>query len=293
LALDWFIDMKIIKTLLLFILTLLIAFCTSNPFFGDNDTVPDNLKISGKVTLQEEMDHSNIFVWLRGINAKTSTNEHGNYSLQLPNPKSLPGGALAWNGELPLYYYMDNYRIDSTMLFILNGEIKPNQENITNSGKVKVDNELKKIIHISSFCDPDKITAGDSVFITVHFEIHQRSNGGTLFTYKDGDDSLKAFYMFRVDDPLGTFEQFFMPPGGPYKGFFNKTLYGTHTIMVNLPKGEYKVIPFVHLAQPGIPKEMFIEIGEYPDRFTHSGNHEHGEFLKMPITFDGRSLSVN
>ena len=114
-----------------------------------------------------------------------------------------------------------------------------------------------------------------------------------MFTYKDGDDSLKAFYLFRVGDPLETFEQFFKPPGGPFKGFFNKTLYGTHNIIVNLQKGEYKVIPFVHLAQQGIPKEMFIEIGEYPDRFTHSGFHKHGEFLKMPITFDGQTLTVN
>ena len=276
--------MNALKIVLYVILLTIIVYCTSNPFFGD-DLVPDNLLIKGRVTLEEDTDFSNIFVWLRGINAKTHSDADGSFSLQLPNPKSLPGGAFAWNGELPLYFYMDNFRIDSVMIFILNGEIKPNQENVSNSGELKVEKQLKKIIDIHSTCYPDNINDVDSVFIKVHFEIRQRSNGGKLFTYKDGDDSLKAFYIFRVDDPLGTFQKYFIPPGAPYRGFFNKTLFGTHIIKVSLPKGDYKIMPFVHLLQPGIPIEMFIEIGEYPDRFT-------GEYLKMPITFDSQILTV-
>jgi len=263
---------------------MVIVYCTSNPFFG-NDTALENLLIKGKVTLEEETDYSNVFIWLRGINVKTRTKADGSFSLQLPNPKSLPGGAFAWNGELPLYFYMDNFRIDSVMVFILNGKLKPEQENISDSGKLKTNRNLRKIIRIHSTCEPEQILAIDSTVITVRIEVLQRSTGSRLFTYKDSDDSLKAFYIFNVKNPVEKFKKFFIPPGSPYKGFFNKALYGEHKIKVSLPKGEYKIMPFIHLAQAGIPNDMFIEIGEYPDRFT-------GEYLKMPFTFESPVLKV-
>ena len=99
--------MKIIGNLVSITLLLLLANCSSNPFFGD-DVVENNLVLSGIITLQEETDNSDIFIWLRGINVSTKTKADGSFSLQLPSPETWPGGAFAWMGKLPLYFYMNN-----------------------------------------------------------------------------------------------------------------------------------------------------------------------------------------
>jgi hypothetical protein len=280
--------MKIITTLLAFALILLLLFCTDNPFFGD-DPAP-NLKLKGKVTLEDEKDFSNIFVWLRGINVKTKTKKDGSFALQLPNPQALPGGAFAWNRDVALYYYMVNFKIDSVMISLFNGKLEQDQKNVTNSGWVNGEKQLQKEIQISSTCEPERIDANDSVWVSFNLKIEKRYFGDTLSTYisrgrsKD-PDTLRAFYLFRADDPLGTYKKYIVTTGKPFTGFINQTLEGENKIKVMLAEGEYKIVPFVNLIQRGIPAEMFFEMDAYPG-FTE-------DFLKLPMTYESQILTAN
>ena len=283
--------MKIFGRLLSIALLIALVDCSSNPFFGD-EVIEDGLVLSGRITLQEETDYSDIFVWLRGLNVNTKTKADGSFSLQLPNPKSWPGGALAWMGKLPLYFYMDNFVIDSVMISFLNGKLSSEQASITEKGTLKKNRELKKIMHINALIQPANIKANEDQMIRVNSEIAPLLNEFPIITYlyksdpKGSDYALRAFGIFNEEDPIGTFEKYIRQPA--LKNTFNLTqsFFGLDSIIVNLPPGNYKAIPLAHLQQPGIPKELFSVIGEEPGQFTKN-------FLKVPRTFESTTLKVN
>jgi hypothetical protein len=282
--------MRIFGRLLSIALLIVLVDCSNNPFFGD-EVIEDGLVLSGRITLQEETDYSNIFVWLRGLNVSTKTKADGSFSLQLPNPQSWPGGAFAWMGELPLYFYMDNFVIDSVMISFLNGKLGSEQANITEKGTLKKNRELKKIMHINASIQPANIKANQDQKIMVNCEIVPLSNNFQVITYLYKPDPktpvylLRAFGIFNEEDPLGTFEKHIINPA--IKNTFNLTnsFSGSDSVVVNLPPGNYKAVALAHLEQPEIPKELFYKIGEVPNEFTKN-------FLKIPSVFESSTLKV-
>jgi len=283
--------MKIFGNFVSIALLLILANCSSNPFFGD-EVIEDNLVLKGRITLQEETDYSDIFVWLRGINASTRTKADGSFSLQLPSPYSWPGGAFAWMGELPLYFYMDNYVIDSVMISFLNGKLNSDQENITKKGTLRKDRELKKIMHMYASIQPANIKANQDQVIRVSSQIVPLSGEFRVITYLYKPDPkapgylLRAFGIFNEEDPIGTFEEHIIYPAVKNTYNLTQSFFGMDSVIVNLPPGNYQAVPLAHSQQQGIPKELFFEIGEEPGRFTKN-------FLKVPITFESTILKVN
>lgn len=264
------------------------AACTDNPLFGEKNQFQGKSVLTGKVTLEDETDYSDIFVWLRGFKIHTRTKADGSFSLNLPNPKGLPGGALAWNGEYPLYYYVDNFEIDSFMVSILNGEIKQDQLNVDNNGRVRKDAELKKIIQINIYFSKYWLYDIKSR-IRVFTEITPYRGTGCTLQYIGKGDGPRAFFLYNVDHPLTDFEQFSFNDNSQIERYlpFNAQLFQKDSVVVNLEQGYYKALPYFHVIQPGVIPEMLKEIGE-----KGSANQFNALFLKMPVKVNAEVLKV-
>lgn len=126
------------------ILSSLAAFgCTENPFADDKRSITnDGTFVSGQVLLDNESDHSGVYVWIRGPGYNTRTDKNGMFKLQIPKEGVQPGAA--FSGQFTVYFYLSNFTTDSLHLTFLKGALLLPQTDVDSRGN------LKKVIKLSS-----------------------------------------------------------------------------------------------------------------------------------------------
>ena len=137
--------MKAIRTLFLQTI-LLAASCTHNPFFNEQD-IADQTRVEGRVRLINETEHDQIVVWFEPFDMLTRTGSNGEFSLQFPPPVRQMGKGL--NGAYPIYFYMADYDLDSTVIHFQNGSVLWGEGPVDDSGRLTQDITLSKRINLS------------------------------------------------------------------------------------------------------------------------------------------------
>jgi hypothetical protein len=284
------INKKIISYVFLVIGLYLVFACTENPFFAKNEQVQFKLKIKGNVTFLDEMDHSGIFVWIEGLEVNTRTNKQGDFTLTLDNPSSLPGSAQAWNGPYKIYYYVANYRYESSEVLIKNGEFEFGESDLTNKGKLREDIVLAPLVKISSTILPD-VPIYETVYpqqkVRITISISPLSSTSPVFftSYVGAGGEVKSYFLKKEDGPVA--ESFIFFDGFPqYESSIH--LSTTFTSKIELPArllkaGTYTVVPYILIKQNGLPAELLKSISEFANTFTF-------EFLKVPLKYDSAKL---
>ena len=136
-------------------LTLFLVHCSENSLF-DQKINPDQFNsVRGKVLLSEENNQDSIYVWMDGLNLSTYTDSSGAFTIELPPAELQPGGGL--NGVFKLYYFIANYRIHYSILFLINGKVELNKGDIDSRGNIFPEVWLTKLIDIRTETIPTNI----------------------------------------------------------------------------------------------------------------------------------------
>ncbi len=268
----------------------LVLGCTENPFFAKDDRVQLKLQMKGTITLLNEADHSNIFVWIEGLEVNTRTNEQGDFTLTLDNPSSLPGGAQAWNGLFKIYYFVANYKFETSDVLIKNGSFVFDENDLTKEGKLREDIVLAPLVKISGTILPDVPIyetpyPEQKVRITITLEPVSSTSPVFFTSYVSEGSGVKSFFLKREDGPIS--ESFIFFDGYP---LYESGIYLGQTIVsqIELPArllkaGTYTVLPYILIKQTGLPAELIKSISEFANTFTL-------EFLKVPLKYESTKL---
>ncbi len=271
--------------------------CTDNPFFEDTDFLSDKLIIRGKVELDQSDDASGVFVWLEGLNVHTYTKFNGEFELHLNSPALLPGGASAWNDEYKLYYYLANYKYETSSILIRNGKVEYGKLDVDNNGRIQKNIKLTELLGIRTTISPCSIKTNTifkqkvDLYFTIHFETVR------LATYVPLDETSGCVIFKRLDAPQAL-SVFVLANKNTLRSIdittsqvWNMQLGGINEMGVKdmdpvpIESGLYEVIPYFVIEQTGLPDGLLQSISPYYKTFS-------AEYLKLPFKWNVDTLLV-
>ena len=134
--------MELIKNLTATLLLLLFG-CTSNPFWEDKPS--KKIKIEGYVFANERVSDASVFVYVDELNVFTYADSSGYFSIDLLNLESEVGN---FSGSVRVFYYLHNYKVVYSTLFITNGRLTGSQTDFDEYGTLIETVILQKLLSL-------------------------------------------------------------------------------------------------------------------------------------------------
>ena len=251
--------------------------CTSNPFWEDNPS--KKITIQGNVVAESRASDTPVFVFVEGLNVFSQTDTSGFYSIELPNLELETGN---FSGAVKVFYYMHNYKIEYSNLYITSGRLTGSQTDFDKDGVLLETVSLKKLLSLdlslngswnrsggdslrfslilNSFEEPVSILSYVNVipdprrYVPSGVLLKSMQNRGVFYDKNDADIivhtdiSANETVMFDYDIPANGFFPFEV----------NDYISIDQQIMEN---GLYHVLPYIFVIQENIPDEMFLYMG--------------------------------
>jgi hypothetical protein len=243
--------------------------CTGNPV-TEHEIVLPNRQIRGSVRLSDNLSNEGVYVWLEGFNIGTRTDSQGKFQITLPSQGS-PGGI---TGAFNLFYYVANFVLASTPVFIQNGEFVYSIGEIDSRGELSSPKFLLQNLFIETRVNPSSVSlsdlseAGDQ-FVIVRVDVILQAPV----------DSVIVFFPGLVNDTFGPL--IFRNVNNGEISILESTItelvfsdldtidaVPTTRIMAlklgrnDLLPGEYEIIPYLLVKEKGVPPLLIASLGE-------------------------------
>ena len=134
--------MKLITNLTATLLFFLVG-CTSNPFWKDNPS--KKVEIAGYVFANERVSDASVFVYVEELNVFTYADSSGYFSIDLLNLEAEVGN---FSGSVRVFYYLHNYKVAYSTLFITNGRLTGSQTDFDEYGTLIEPVVLQKLLSL-------------------------------------------------------------------------------------------------------------------------------------------------
>ena len=279
-----------IKYILFFIL---ISGCTSNPFWNDN--VTSKLNISGKVIARHKITNNPVYVWVENLGISTLVDSTDHFSIDISNLDSQEG---SFSGSIRVFYYINNYKIEYSTLYITDGRLSTTQTDFDQNGN------LLEIIYLDKLASFDMSFSGDIID-----NVWDSSNGDTLnveFRINIQDHPVSIYSNVKVlVDPHD-----YVPSGMLFYSSVNNELYYDQTNIdflqrydldqnsfslweysctlgeLEITPGEYVVRPYFIIYQEDVPDELMQSLGIANMEYINM------DYINMPLDIDQKSIFI-
>ena len=136
--------MELIKNLTATIIYFFLVGCTYKFFFGKiNHT--KKVKIEGYVFANERVSDVSVCVYVEELNVFTYADSSGYFSIDLLNLESEVGN---FSGSVKVFYYLHNYKVAYSNLFITNGRLTGSQTDFDEYGTLIEPVILQKLLSL-------------------------------------------------------------------------------------------------------------------------------------------------
>jgi len=293
--------MAINKFLAFFVLILCCA-CTSNPFWEDSPS--KKINIQGYINTQSSVSDVRAFVFVEDLNISTYTDTSGFFSIDLPSLEMEDG---VFSGAVKVYYYIHNYTVAYSTLYITNGRLTSEQVDFDDNGvlidsitlkqlasfDLSVDNiwnrsdgdTLKLSLAITSknhpfsYCSYVDIQSNPRLYSPSGVLLKSKTNQAVYYD-KNNTDILQITDISLNETKVLEFKV-------AANGFFPFILDDYILIEQQfLQSGEHEVLPYIHIIQDDIPDELFESMGI--QNVAIIGEN----FFKMPIDVIKETLLI-
>jgi hypothetical protein len=134
---------------------------------SENISDPEEKKIysnvfKGKVSLENQTEHSNALIYVEKLNRGVSSDSSGNYIF------SFEPGDTIYSGESKVIYFLNDYDMDSAKIFLVRGKIKLDTLDADCIGLMRI-KEMKQIIRVEGWTDKQEYRIGDTIAYTARF----------------------------------------------------------------------------------------------------------------------------
>jgi hypothetical protein len=265
---------------------IILAGCTETSSVNQIDS-PRRDKISGKIGLSPGVSPESVYVWLGGTSLKTYTDNTGAFELTLPASGRVPPFNVT--ASFDLYFYLANYKLSSTPVFVEDGQFLYSRGDIGREGALINTRYLQELLKINTLVQPAEVATSyqglilvevslaaflDSV-VVVFPKASGDKHGGVLLKHLD---SGRIF----VDAPDNGFTRTVVEKIGrePLQYTFDFSFRPNV-----LPSGRYEIIPHFLIAQENMPAGLLAGLGENVEALGPN-------FLKIPIRRKGGQFMV-
>lgn len=276
----------------LIFISYLLSSCTSNPFF--NDEKIKTVKLKGQIELDDKTKPDGVYVWLECYDIGTFTDSDGKFSITLPSPEAI-GLGNDFSGDVSIYFYLANYRLDSSSIVIANGKLLEDQDNIDDDGNFIEKICLSKFVDIEAFVEPEVVDFNETNTFRVTIKLmalHETRDvkslreiitpgGGFLRTgliIESVEDSGKNIIFIDLPESFLWDDVLFADQEQLWKIYVsnNQNIFS---------EGEYRVIPYLLPVQKGVPDGLLTSLSPHVEEFC-------ADYLKLPIKRIGGSFEV-
>lgn len=143
--------------------------CNSNPFW--EDPKKNEFNLSGIAYGENNETDVPVSIWIETLDQYTTTGPGGYFSIPITNIQSSFG---QFSGPVKLYYFIYNYRLDSSTVFFTNGMFSKYQTDFSSNGELLNSIVLKKILSGKMELNLNENTFYDQerVHLTMDLKIH-------------------------------------------------------------------------------------------------------------------------
>ncbi|MBN1479629.1 hypothetical protein JXA70_05105 [candidate division KSB1 bacterium] len=278
----------IVKAFLIFLFVCILV-CTENPLFDDNKMTGNVIK--GQVLLKDKTSDHCAYVWLEGFDVGAMTEKTGTFQLDLSTSKH--GGGLV--GQFHLYFYVNNYQLESATVLIHNGTVQPNAGDLDAQFNLKKTITLTKILDIETIITPDIVstTFEDSLHLTVTLRAYQDTVKITT-KIRDAEYLTAAFIRGRGNDSnvllidYGGTSYSQIPVLKDYKKpDYKRQFYMSIPFAAqNFVPGEYEIIPYLMVSPINVPAGLLNSL-------TRNQPQLSTDFLNIPISENSGFFRIN
>ncbi len=267
-------------------LALCIAFfaCTTNPFFEDKIKSYDKQNIKGNVVLQGEKNNAGIVVYLEEFEIFTKTDRNGDFKITIPQAYTQSGTGIT--GLFKIYYYVANYKLQQSTVFINRGEFVFGEAALTDEGVIRDRLILQKLLDIRTDVNPLKIKNNFTGMVKVEVFIRNRVDSVIVFTHLSKTKELSSIYLTSNDtvhliNKASNLVSVVIDTPRVWNMYVDWRIHGKPILPDN-----YKVIPFISVYQYEIPEKLLDYFNAGTIRFTK-------DFLSIPYRRKSGKLEVD
>ena len=293
--------MEMNKYLIFFIL-ILFSSCTSNPFW--EDSASKKINIQGYIHTQSGVSDVPAFVFVENLNISTYTDTSGFFSIAFPSLEMEDG---VFSGAVKVYYYIHNYKIAYSTLYITNGRLTSEQIDFDENGVLINIISLKELASFDLSIDNiwDR-TNGDTLKLSL--TINSKNHPFSYFSYVDIQSNPRQYipsgvllksktsqavyydknntdFLQKTDVSLNETKvlDFKVAPNDFFPFIIDDYILLEQQLVQS---GEHEVLPYIHIIQDDIPDELFESIGIQNAAIIGEN------YLKMPIEIMKETLLI-
>lgn len=119
-------------------------------------------KLKGKVSLENQTEHSNALVYLDSLNRGVGTDSTGSYTIIFSDEDSI------YNGVFTLHYFVNEFGMDSAKYAFVNGKVKLDSLDVDKDGNLP-DKNMKQLLRVEGWTDKLEYRIGDTIIYTAKF----------------------------------------------------------------------------------------------------------------------------
>ncbi|MFH2048201.1 MAG: hypothetical protein ABIJ12_02055 [bacterium] len=285
----------------LFLFVILISACDliNPPDDNGEDSLIYSSTLSGKVLLENQIEHSNALIYIDSLDIGVSSDSSSLFKFQFTDDDSI------YNGIFTIYYFLEDYEIDSARIMLTSGKVKLDTLDVDSKGNLPLV-EMKQILHVEGWTNKEEYRIGEMLDFTARWtNVSDRiislfiPSSGHVGIYRDAN---YPGFSLTPGDPVPAYEIYYLSPGSFYEeDSENRVPEGTYTYRwVNstlvdtfwvLEPVEYIVINYIEIEDRGytVPKTMRDFIF-----FEWEGLHlgESPRYDKKPNKFDFPSIQI-
>jgi len=268
--------MELIKHLTATLLFFLVG-CTSNPFWEDKPS--KKVKIEGYVFANERVSDVSVCVYVEELNVFTYADSSGYFSINLLNLESEVGN---FSGSVRVFYYLHNYKVAYSTLFITNGRLTGSQTDFDEYGTLIEPVILQKLLSLELSINNvwDRSNA-DSLRFSLTLMSHDepvsflsyvnvlsdprryvpsgillKSNQNDAVYFDENDADLIQRTDLNSNDILQL--EYNVSPNGFFPFVIDDYISLEQQLVQN---GSHLILPYVFIIQENIPQKILSSIG--------------------------------
>jgi len=237
-------------------------------------------------TVQLENGHSpeGVYVWMEGADLQAFTDEDGSFRL------NWPAGFDEISGIFKVYFFVANYRLDSVEVAMVNGEFLYGERGLNSTGELKGVVRLRHFLAVSSDVAPQTVTLVNNLHVTMTFSLRLQTFGdvASVVLPNTTPGFLSSVFFRNIEtgelfvfqgQPVTTDEEVLVGPTPVIRKM------NVDYTRINLPAGNYRVIPYILVQRNDLPKDVINSIALNVLAFGPN-------YLKLPLKRDGGMFEI-